>query len=405
MRTRLLENDFYERFQELFDKISELDPPVDLVIHSGDFYNSPWEGNPSQPPVVARETAIKVLKGFIERTGIPVMILEGNHGIYRSLEVSLLDSLKMAVPGLDVATQQELKNAITNGEPLVTSYDAVDVYCFPFMEYNVLESAGALEDYNDWITTYQKPSGNKPAVAVAHGMDLDRTLYPAIFSLNYNYIALGHDHHQRKQSKNAWYAGSPERWRFDEIKHDKGFLLIEIDNESTTVIPQHLEFKRPVYNHKMSIDDDDTVQTVIDKVNAWFEDNEMKAPWNQTTAARVRLVFDGLSSRVRPLDLGMAMESLRLNVLAQDSEYNISQLYWTTRQVSVEHDAHAYPEIESEYLIEDPESDFMSYLETIKLDEAFDPKTLTRIAVEALKSSVGRSDKMTYDTIMGDDDV
>jgi DNA repair exonuclease SbcCD nuclease subunit len=405
MRTRLLENDFYERFQELFDKIAELDPPVDLVIHSGDFYNSPWEGNPSQPPVVARETAIKVLKDFIERTGIPVMILEGNHGIYRSLEVSLLDSLKMAVPGLDVATQQELKNAIANGEPLVTSYNSVDVFCFPFMEYNVLESAGALEDYNDWITTYQKPSGNKPAVAVAHGMDIDRTLYPAIFSLDYNYIALGHDHHQRKQSKNAWYAGSPERWRFDEIKHDKGFLLIEIDDESTTVTPQHLEFKRPVYNHKMSIDDDDTVQSVIDKVDTWFEDNEMKASWNQTTAARVRLVFDGLSSRVRPLDLGMAMESLRLNVLAQDSEYNISQLYWTIRQVAVEHDAHAYPEIESEYLIEDPESDFMSYLETIKLDESFDPKTLTRIAVEALKSSVGRGGKMTYDTIMGDDDV
>ncbi|MFX1416157.1 MAG: exonuclease SbcCD subunit D, partial [Promethearchaeota archaeon] len=83
MRTRLLENDFYERFAELFERIAELNPPADLVVHSGDLYDSPWENNPAQPPVVAQETAIRVLKEFIEKTGIPVLILEGNHGLYR----------------------------------------------------------------------------------------------------------------------------------------------------------------------------------------------------------------------------------------------------------------------------------------------------------------------------------
>ncbi|MHA2145605.1 MAG: metallophosphoesterase [Candidatus Thorarchaeota archaeon] len=70
MRAQLLENDFYNRFQELFDIIAKLDPPVDLVVHSGDLYNSPWEGNPTQPPVVAQETAIIVLQDFIKRTGM-----------------------------------------------------------------------------------------------------------------------------------------------------------------------------------------------------------------------------------------------------------------------------------------------------------------------------------------------
>ena len=93
MRSQLLENDFYERFREIFGIIAQLDPPVDLVVHSGDLYNSPWEGNPSQPPVVAQETAITVLQDFIEKTGIPVLIIEGNHGLYRLLEVSLLDSM------------------------------------------------------------------------------------------------------------------------------------------------------------------------------------------------------------------------------------------------------------------------------------------------------------------------
>ncbi len=36
MKAQLLENDFYERFAELFEKIAEIDPPVDLVVHSGD---------------------------------------------------------------------------------------------------------------------------------------------------------------------------------------------------------------------------------------------------------------------------------------------------------------------------------------------------------------------------------
>ena len=91
MRTRLLENDFYERFAELFDIIAKLDPPIDLVVHTGDLYNSPWEGNPTQPPVMAQNTALSVMRKFIEETEIPIVILEGNHGLYRLLEVSLLE--------------------------------------------------------------------------------------------------------------------------------------------------------------------------------------------------------------------------------------------------------------------------------------------------------------------------
>ena len=242
MRSQLLENDFYERFQELFDKISELDPPVDLVVHSGDLYNSPWEGNPSQPPVVAQETAITVLQNFIEKTGIPVLILEGNHGLYRLLEVSLLDTLKLAVPGLDVATQQDLKRAVRNGEALVYSYDKLDVYAFPFMDSVVLKSANMTAGFDDWITSHQSRVRSRPSIALAHGMELDQTLFKSMFTMDYDYIALGHDHHQHMQSKGAWYAGSPERWRFDEIRIENGFLLVDIEAGSAPVVtPQTLE--------------------------------------------------------------------------------------------------------------------------------------------------------------------
>ncbi|MFW9908996.1 MAG: exonuclease SbcCD subunit D [Candidatus Thorarchaeota archaeon] len=405
MRTRLLENDYYERFAELFDTISKMDPPVDLVIHSGDLYNSPWEGNPQQPPVVAQETAISILKDFIESTGIPVLIIEGNHGLYRSLEVSLLDSLKLAVPGLEVATQQDLKKALAMEQPLVKKFENLDVYCFPFLEKNVLVSSGLLEDFNDWVLTHQQPDSKRLSVAVAHGMDLDETLYSSMFSLPYDYFALGHDHRQHKHAKNAWYAGAPERWRFDEINHKKGFLIIDIsDSHDTTVTEHHLDFVRPVISERISIELDDTVESILAKIEQIFENVGVKSKWDPTSAARIRLVLEGNSARFNNLDISLAMEALRMNVLGSDSAYNISQLKWSVKLPSIEHDAAAYPEIEADYLIENPESDFLEYLETVDLDERYDEKILTKIAVKAMKKTVTQDgEKLTLDSLMEDE--
>lgn len=398
MRTQLLENDFYERFKQIFERIGELNPPVDLVVHSGDLYNSPWEGNPQQPPVVAQETAISVLQEFIKGTGIPVLIIEGNHGLYRLLEVSLLDPLKMAVPGLDVATQQDLKWAISKGEPLTFYYENLDVYCFPFIDEPVLKASNMVGTYDDWITTHQKPDGSRPSVAVAHGMKLDRTLNDAIFSMNYDYVALGHDHRQHKHSSKAWYAGSPERWRFDEVSHKKGFLLVDITTgKEPEVTPQILEFERPVLRDTLTIDKDETSQSFEQKMESWFDSQGLKSTWNPASAARVRLSFTGSSKQASSFDLTLTLESLRHRLLSSDSDYNIAQFYWNI-QPSADNEfvAGAYPEIESEFLIEDPQSDFKDYLSSLELDGSLDEGTLTLIAVRALEYAVGkRQGKMT----------
>ncbi|MFW9801340.1 MAG: exonuclease SbcCD subunit D [Candidatus Thorarchaeota archaeon] len=389
MRSQLLENDFYERFAEIFERISLTEPSVDLVIHSGDLYNSPWENNPSQPPVVAQETAIRVLKDFINRTNIPVLIIEGNHGLYRSLDVSLLDSLKMAVPGLDVATQVDLKRAFRLWEPLRFSYEKLDVYCFPFIDYAVLNSMALLSDFNDWISTKQIPSPKRVSIGVAHGMEIDRSLHKPILEMGYDYIALGHDHHMHKHAENAWYAGAPERWRYDEIRHEKGYLLVDLELDTPPKItPVHLEFIRSVQSDKLEIELDDTEETIIGKTEEWFEKNGLKRSWEPSTAGRVRLLFEGMSPRVSGFELTMALEALRARVLASESEYNIAQLVWNIRQTEAEHSPSAYPEIESEFLIENPEGDFRAYLETLEIDERYDERKLTKIAVEALRISV-----------------
>jgi len=394
MRSQLLENDFYERFAEIFERIHLIEPSLDLVIHSGDFYNSPWEHNPSQPPVVAQETAIRVLKNFTNKTKIPVLIIEGNHGLYRSLDVSLLDSLKMAVPGLDVATQVDLKRAFRLGEPLMFSYEKLDVYCFPFIDYAVLNSMALLSDFNDWISTKQTPNPKRVSIGVAHGMEIDRSLHKPIFEMGYDYIALGHDHHMHKHTEKAWYAGSTERWRYDEIRHDKGYLLVDLElGLPPKITPVHLEFIRPVISDKLEIKLDDTEETIIEKTEEWLEKNGLKGPWEPSTAGRARLVIEGVSPRVSGFELTMALEALRARVLAAESEYNIAQFVWSIHQTEAEHSPSAYPEIESEFLIEDPEGDFRAYLETLEIDERYDERKLTKIAVEALRISVTRPDE------------
>lgn len=406
MKAQLLENDFYERFAELFEKIAEIDPPVDLVVHSGDLYNSPWEGNPTQPPVHAQITAMKVLQNFIEITGIPVLIIEGNHGLFKLYEVSLLDSLRLAVPGLKVATQQDLKKAIRDGTPLEFSFEKLDVFCFPFIDPSVLRSSNMIDIYDDWITTHQKRERLRPSIAVTHGMKLDNTLYSAIFSMGYDYVALGHDHRQVKHSSNAWYAGSPERWRFDETSREKGFLIVDVAAEKDPdIMPYHLEFKRPVLNEKMVISEDDTVASISEKVESWFAEKGLVTSWDPNTAARVRLVFEGSSKRLSGFDLGIALENSRQKVLSHNSDYNIAQYVWDIRQSSdAKYTAAAYPEIESEYLIEDPEVDFKGYLDTLEVDKNFDVELLTKIAVTSLEFAVGkREGKMTADALQEDE--
>ncbi len=407
MRSRLVENDFYERFSEVFDRIARLSPPVDLVVHSGDLYDSPWEHNPQAPPAVALETALVVIKDFIQRTGIPVLIIEGNHGLYRHMDVSHLDYLKLSVDGVNVATYADLRRAINEDRPLKFTYDDMDVFCFPFIERAVLESSGLLPTFTDWILTRQRPvsHGDRVSIAVAHGMDLDGSLYPQILEVGYDYVALGHDHQQHSLTNRAWYAGSPERWRFDEARQKKGFLVVQLrPGEIPEVTPQYLDFARPVINEEVQVAPTESAESVIARLREWFKLKGLRTGWNLNTAARVRLVLTGDSRLINNIDMNGALESLRTELFEDKSDYNIAQFVWAIKTKELEHDDKAFPEIISDYLIEDPDKDFQEYLQSLQLDPAYDPKIMTRIVVKALRVAIqGGDEKLSVEHLSEDD--
>jgi hypothetical protein len=183
--------------------------------------------------------------------------------------------------------------------------------------------------------------------------------------------------------------------------------VVDVEAGSEPVVSPHiLEYKRIVVNETITIDVDDTVESVSDRVLALFDDKGLKAPWDPETAARVRLVFEGKATRVNSFDLGIALEALRIKILSTESEYNVVQFFWNVRQsVDEEFAAASYPEIESEYLIEDPEEDFRAYLETLEIDKTLNTDLLTRIAVRSLEHAVGkRQDRLNTESIRMDDE-
>ncbi len=83
----------------------------------------------------------------------------------------------------------------------------------------------------------------------------------------------------------------------------------------------------------------------------------------------------------------------------------MTQFVWHVRQsADEEFTAASYPEIESEYLIQDPEEDFRAYLDTLEIDKSLDASVLTKIAVRSLEHAVGKKEgRLSAESIMEDE--
>ncbi|MDR0553730.1 MAG: exonuclease subunit SbcD [Treponema sp.] len=53
----------------------------------------------------------------------------------------------------------------------------------------------------------------------------------------FDYVGLGHLHRAQQAGKNAWYAGSPLAYSFDEGKYEKVFLSVELKKSGAEVTP------------------------------------------------------------------------------------------------------------------------------------------------------------------------
>ncbi len=217
----------------------------DAIIIAGDIYDR------GVPPIDAVDLFDEIIFKLTEKK-IPLLCISGNHDNSSRLNFAsrLLSQAKFFIT----------TKISENPEPIVLEDKFGEIYfsLIPFFMPVDLRETFSAENFDDkldaneankfYIAKARKkiPVG-KRSVAVAHlfaagGITSEserkfvggeENIATENFSA-YNYTALGHLHKPQNMKKTNFivrYSGSPMKYSFDEVKHDKGVSLVEIDGE------------------------------------------------------------------------------------------------------------------------------------------------------------------------------
>jgi DNA repair exonuclease SbcCD nuclease subunit len=200
-----------EAYGRAVDAILERD--VDLVVHSGDVFDSV-------------RPATHVIIGFLKQTfritreDIPYMVAAGNHETPR---------LRSTTAALEYAN---LVNAVS-AHGFEVEYHLEDVgdagVGVTLVPHGAVFGTGAVTPARDADVN----------ILVTHGMVLgleakqhemgEANLQPGMLQSAFDYIALGHYHEFHEHKPNAYYAGATERFGFGEVESEPGFAIVEFD--------------------------------------------------------------------------------------------------------------------------------------------------------------------------------
>ena len=196
---------------------------------------------------------------------------------------------------------------------------------------------------------------------------------------------------------NAWYAGSTELWSFNEETYQKGYLIIDIDDSSSSskskikVIQKLLPQQRKIVSDHVEIYSDDNNSKIIDRIKKVFEKNELNTPYNYQTAARVKITIQGNRSYGSFYNINEISSYLN-KITLNSNEYNIVEFILETPKY---YDDTVIRQIKQndtfiEYLIEDPEKEFKNYITSTRKEDLkknnLDSNMLAKLFFESLKN-------------------
>ncbi len=204
------EVDVSEAYMRVVDAILERE--VDLVIHSGDVFDS------IRP---ATHVIVHFLKqtSRITREGIPYLGIAGNHETPRlrtttaALEYANMvgayfahgfepDSVRESIEDVEVSLTLVPHGAVVDQEVVVSPDRSTDV--------NIMVTHGTV-----------------PGLLV-QGHELGEVDLPnRVLDGDFDYVALGHYHYFHEHKKNAYYAGATERFSFGEVDSVPGFAILD----------------------------------------------------------------------------------------------------------------------------------------------------------------------------------
>jgi DNA repair exonuclease SbcCD nuclease subunit len=195
---------------------------------------------------------------------------------------------------------------------------------------------------------------------------------------------------------NTWYAGSTELCSFNEETYQKGYLVIDIDDSSSSkskikVIQKLLPQQRKIVSDNVEIYSDDNNSKIIDRIKKVFEKNGLNTPYNYQTAARVKITILGnrsYGSFYNIHEISSYLNKITLN----SNDYNIVEFILETPRYYDETIIKQIKQDETfiEYLIEDPEKEFKKYITSTRKEDLkknnLDSNMLAKLFFESLKN-------------------
>ena len=392
---RPLEDDFYLAWMKFVNQITHSNRKPDIILHCGDFFDTPSGNDSSPPPEYARTIAAKTFKQIYDAK-IPVVIVDGNHGHYMEYNNSTLSEYAYLFDNIHLFTHYDIRKALKEKQPLFCDFPELElrILAHPVVSARSLNTLELYSLYEKWISIQNNNLvSNMKNVFIAHGMMSNYTLHPNIFNGKYNYIALGDDHKVHKVTDTAWYSGSSQMCSFSEWNDKKGYLIAEINGNSdnVNVTFNKLESERKIVNKSVRIFPEDTSSMVIARVKSVLDSHNLNIHYDYSTAARVRIILEG--SKTYGSSFNVAEIESYLNRLTLDSdEYNIVEFILERPDSQEQLQLNEIETMSSiEYLIDNAEIEFKDYISSVRdlqlKKENLDPNLLAKIFVQTLKGN------------------
>lgn len=211
------EVDTYEAFKQFVDYAVKEKP--DIILHAGDLFDSVRPTNRAICFVL--EQLIR-----LSEAGIPFVVISGNHETPRLKETGSVFSLFEHIPEVYVVYENK--------------YELIEI---DDLKLHAIPHSDDIEGEKNKMTLNIDANGSNFNfnVALLHASVLGVGL-PAFMMGDFNeqvvdiddltkldYLALGHFHGCTRVMENAYYAGSTERFSFNEVNDKKGFLEVSLD--------------------------------------------------------------------------------------------------------------------------------------------------------------------------------
>jgi DNA repair exonuclease SbcCD nuclease subunit len=387
MNFQPIEFDFARAYWKTISYALDHKDEIDFIVHSGDFYHFPYLRNPYPPSEASRNIAVKGLKR-LERAGIPIIIIDGNHGIFNSRRTSTIQSFEVLENVKIVSFWGDFINVLRGSKKqMLVKFPEKEciVHCFPFANIKYLRSLSEdiRDAYLNWLKTYAISNTDITEIGVIHGMKLDETLPAELLDIDFDYLAVGHNHRFGKITNKAYNAGATERWRFDEVDQEKVILNVQAEHGELPKVRSIPLDSRPMLSTTINANTEDTPAVILEKIQKFLNRHKLATGFNFGSACRVKIGIKGDMPHTFWARFNAELTEL-YNALLRREEYDILQFSIGRVSEPVVEDFELTPGEEVEYLIENPEKDFRQFIEKLS-PEDYDIELLIKLFSESVK--------------------